>query len=482
MADLQRGTTVALRLLGAAVLGGVLGAVFAITPVAEKIIPPPQARAYPLPHHIPKYEGGVSLRFAMVHDVIHERFARHGKAYYTERNRRARLAIAEERRKQGSAGRPSPDYFAWCDDLGAGLDYLGEHDEAVRMLRAKLREQEALNYQGRDLYTTYANLGTFLIHGNFRKARDGDEAAKERLREGLAFIHKSIDVNPQAHFGREVWQAEVVEYMLAAMENPTILSKFDLIGDKLTSYWDTEWLGSSYWPHNWDTHQGRHAAAFLKAPYSKEKAASIRSSIACVGAEDGWKGVVRTSHQEPVPFDEPTLGIIGMWRLGGGANPHFALTLGEIMVRVGQRYIAWCAYERAVQMKDRFWPDAAIQEQFVTHCRARQAAIEKQLPEPDREQLRPRFEAELAYGQRYQREYQQYEADRIAAGVLIEDPHFYDDFHTQHAAIASPLGEADQYIAVSRVEEISLRIRTVLASMIFFTGLGALLAACIFPR
>src|SRR5438105_2255384 len=52
------------------------------------------ARAFPLPHHVPKYEGGITLRFAMVHDVLHERFPRHGEVYYEERNRRAREAVA----------------------------------------------------------------------------------------------------------------------------------------------------------------------------------------------------------------------------------------------------------------------------------------------------------------------------------------------------------------------------------------------------
>ncbi len=481
MAASGRRTTVVRVILGATLAGAIFGVIVASTDLAAKLIPPPQARAYPLPQHIPKYEGGVSLRFAMVHDVIHERFARHGSAYYTERNRRARLALATERSKQG-ADKPSPAYFALFDDLGAGLDYLGDHDEAVRVLRAKLQEQQALNYQGRDLYTTYANLGTFLIHGNFLKARSGDEAARERLREGLDFIHKSIEVNPQAHFGREVWQAVAVEYMLAALENPAILSRFDLIGDRLTSVWDTEWPQSSYWFRRWNSYQGRQAAAFLKGPYSAEKAADLRESITPVGAEDDWAKRVPTSHQKPVPFDEPTLGIIGMWRLGGGANPHFARTLGEIMVRVGQRYIAWCAYERAVEMKDRFWPDPAIQEQFITHCRTRQAAIEKQLPEQDREQLRPRFKAELAYGRRYQQEYQQYEADRIAAGASIDDPHFYDDFHARHAAIASPLGEADQYVGISGNEETSYRIRLILASVLFFAGLVAFLAVWMLPR
>ena len=40
-----------------------------------------------------------------------------------------------------------------------------------------------------------------------------------------------------------------------------------------------------------------------------------------------------------------------------------------------------------------------------------------------------RFQAELEYGQAYQREYRQYEADQIARGASIDDPHFYDAFH-----------------------------------------------------
>src|SRR5205823_3677559 len=146
-----------------------------------------EIREYPLPHHIPKYEGGISLRFAMVHDVIHERYPRHGEAYYRERNRLARQGLAE-------AGRPHDEaYFALFDDLGAGLDALKDDDEAVRVLRDKLREQEALGWEGRRLYTTYANLGTFLIHGSARAAFFGDAGPKERLREGLSFIRQSIE-------------------------------------------------------------------------------------------------------------------------------------------------------------------------------------------------------------------------------------------------------------------------------------------------
>lgn len=374
--------------------------------------PHPEVREFPLPHHIPKYEGGVSPRFAMVHDVIHERFPRHGEAYYQERNRRVRQALEENKGPHDEA------YFALFDDLGAGLDYLKQHDEAVRVLRDKLSEQEALGQKDRQLYTTYANLGTFLIHGNARAALSGDAAAQERLREGLSFIRKSIEVNPEAHFGREVWQAVAVEYLLAVSDNPQLLLQYDMVGDRLADDVDAgERRG--FTNHYGMTGANREVAAYLQGQGAERLGDPItfrKSFITHVGADPGWDGAVPSLHREPVPFDEPALGIIGMWRLGGGANPHFALALGEIMLRVGQRYIAWCAYERAARMADRLWPDPDIQRQFVEHCRRRQQVIERQLPGEEVKGLRPRFEAELAHGQRYQKEYQEYEAERIRAG------------------------------------------------------------------
>jgi hypothetical protein len=138
-----------------------------------------------------------------------------------------------------------------------------------------------------------------------------------------------------------------------------------------------------------------------------------------------------------------------MWRQGGGANPHFALALGETMLRVGQRYIAWAAYERAGRMADRFWPGPAVQQSLRDHCRRAAAQIEETLsfrgrtrdrrppwqhvspPPPGRGggRLRPSFDAELALGEGYRRAYQQYEAAKIAAGVPITDTHVFDEFH-----------------------------------------------------
>jgi hypothetical protein len=433
----------------AAAVGGLVGGLSGSTDLVQsRLRPSPQPQEYPLPHHIPKYPGGISLRFAMVHDVLHERFPRHGRAYYVERNRRVRAALQKARTH---TFQPTDEYFKLQDDLGVGLDSLGEFAEAVGVMRDKLRQQQHAGQSGRRLYTTYANLGTFLIHASYPQARTGDKAANARLREGLSFIRQASDADPEANFGREAWQAAAVEFALVAIDRPGLLLEYDLCGNRLQQAIDpaeTRCVDSLLWTHD-DRH--REAAAYLAGAQSvRLNPDHLRVSITKVGAEPGWRSAVHSSIQEPVPFDEPTLGMVGMWRLGGGANPQYALALGEIMLRVGQRYIAWCAYERAAQMKERFWPDHAIQEKFAEHCRARQAVIEDELAPEARARLRPAFAEELELGQKFREGYQRYEAEQIAAGASIEDPRFYDAFYAGHASIASPVGAEDRFVVIGK--------------------------------
>ena len=224
---------------------------------------------------------------------------------------------------------------------------------------------------------------------------------------------------------------------------------------------------------------------------------AVREWITKVGAEDGWKDVAVPSHRTPVPFDEPTLGMIGIWRQGSGANPHFALALGETMLRVGQRYIAWAAYERASRLASRFSPDPATQQFLRDHCRKRQGQIEETLtfqgsapsyhpawqhisPPPGAEavaDLRPSFEAELAHGEGFQRAYQEYEAQKIAAGVPIADEHFFDEFDAGREPIASPVGPEDTFAFVPRKKMSEYTARRGWAWGAFFAGAGAMTVA-----
>lgn len=438
------------RVDGAALAGAVFGALVGAAGCWPALT---RARTVevPLPYHEPPVEGGIAFRYAMVHDVLTERYPRHGRAYYEERNRRVRAALE-------TAGTPD-ERWPLADDLGAGLDFLGEHDEAVAVLRRKRAEQEAAGISGRAMYTTYANLGTFLIHGAFGEAIAGDAAARGRLEEGRALIDRAIAVNPGAHFGREAWQAVAVESILAAIDDPTLLGRRDLIGqwritDRPIARQEPGRFGPSDEPRSIER-RGEWVQAVRADPEGPPPGRVHVRRLMLTGVDEGAK--------RAVAFDEPCLGIIGMWRLGGGPNPHFALALAGIMERVGQQRLAWAAYSRALEMKDRFWPDPAIVSELAADCEARRRVLD----------FDPRFEDELAHGRRYQAAYEAYEADRIAAGDSIDDPDFDAAFRAEHGPIATAPGEAD----FLDVEIEPPRVLAVLPGAVFWAGLLALLFA-----
>src|SRR5580704_3227735 len=72
----------------------------------------PHRQCYvPLPHHVPSSPNGLSFRFAMAHDVIHERYPKHGPVFYRERER-----LAREKLKHISAD--SDEALGLYDDIG----------------------------------------------------------------------------------------------------------------------------------------------------------------------------------------------------------------------------------------------------------------------------------------------------------------------------------------------------------------------------
>ncbi|MBC8289608.1 MAG: hypothetical protein H8E37_04750 [Planctomycetes bacterium] len=121
--------------------------------------------------------------FPQIAELISGKFLRHSKAFYEWRikNRQARLEA-------------TPNDVALYDDLAVAYDKTGQHEKAIETI---LKVQEIKP----DRYETLANLGTFHIH-------NGD------LETGLGFIEKAIEVNPEAHFGREIYQKLLVKYVL----------------------------------------------------------------------------------------------------------------------------------------------------------------------------------------------------------------------------------------------------------------------------
>lgn len=161
-----------------------------------------------------------------------------------------------------------------------------------------------------------------------------------------------------------------------------------------------------------------------------------RESITRIGAEDGWAEEAKLSVKERVPFDEPVLGIVGIWRQDG-AHPYLAITLGNIMVRVGQLDLAWCAYQRAQIEMDRFIADTSVRAELAGYCRSqqREMRVDQDVPQ--------RFEAELKYGKNYQMDFQTFEENQFKRGWLADGVDFYKDFDESRPPIATLPGRED---------------------------------------
>jgi len=481
----------------------------------------------PAPYRTPRTFGGTALRMAMVHDVLHQRYPRHGTAYYEHRAASVRARLADVDLESN----PSLEDLALLDDLSAALDHLHRAEEAVGIQQRKLRllgehypdsladipapffddpacigidcTEEAMRRLSQpdpeparmSAYRTHANLGTHLIHASFRAALAGDAAARARLEEGLEHIRKAIGIRPGAHFGREEWQVNAVETLLAQLDDPT--PRFDLVGNDLMAdppddpeMFDHRWHPRSPL-HTWHRERGALEAWIAGSdipPDARQRglepAASLRTRIRRVNFRDPRIWDSETPHPWPpgkrypdgVPFDEPTLAVLGMWMLGGGPNPQFALALGGIMEQVEQRHLAWAAYARALELGGESFPHAE-------RCNGRMRAIEKSLWHdngPSRGSLQALFEKELAEGKAWQAAYQDYEAERIAAGDDPEAPDFYAAFHRTHGSIASSPGPEDTLrIHSSRPPG---RGRVDWGMALLCAGIGGLLGSLVGPR
>ena len=140
-------------------------------------------------------------KFPHVHELMTGKFLRHSKEFYYWRVKHRSEMV-----------KLHPDSLNLYDDLAWALDKIGRHEKAKEVLFRKDSIKPGL-------YETEANLGTVYIHNG-------------ELRKGLEHIKKAIQINPNAHFGREIYQQYVVEYVLEKKDSIGAL-KFPLgkVGD-----------------------------------------------------------------------------------------------------------------------------------------------------------------------------------------------------------------------------------------------------------
>jgi tetratricopeptide (TPR) repeat protein len=128
--------------------------------------------------------GMETQRFPDALELITGKFLRHSPEFYQWRikDREAKL-------------KTNPTQWSYYDDLAVAYAKLHNNAKAIELMlkKEKLHPQQ---------YETYANLGTFYIHD-------------KQYEKGLTYIKKAIAINPDAHFGREVYQQYLVEYILS---------------------------------------------------------------------------------------------------------------------------------------------------------------------------------------------------------------------------------------------------------------------------
>jgi hypothetical protein len=468
------------RVLTMGVLGGAIGMAAAAADEKGAIAFQHKVVTFPAPYQLPKYPGGTSLRLAMLHDVLLDRYLRHGAAWYERRTADARAVIASRPPRPATGPAFDDALLSAMDDLAVGLEHLHRSDEAIAVMKAKLallpsiaverptppgpqtagaadapavQELQAVERAGalpperHHQYTVRANLGTSMIHAALARAMAGDTAAPHQLAEGVGYIDESIALNPAAHFGREKWQSVAVRHLLACLQDPSLRTTYDLIGNAWEEFDKTApaLQKRSYRSY---VRVGLPQPVGADAAIPAEERVLYRRQISRTGATPDWVEAVHPLVDSPAPFDEPALALVGMWTLGGGPNPHSALALAHVAQQIGQLEIAWDGYERAVELGDAFAPDAAAREALVRHCRAAQAAIARAEAPADpagwEATTRRRHREELAWAHQYQGEYEAWEAGQIERGVPLEAPGFYEEFFKTHPPIASPVGHADE--------------------------------------
>ncbi|MEZ6142810.1 MAG: hypothetical protein R3B84_19785 [Zavarzinella sp.] len=133
------------------------------------------------------------VRFPSTMELLTGRFVRHSEKYYTWR--------IEDRLKKLQQ---DPNNLEFLDDLAVAYEKTGQTDLAIATARKMLELQQ-------DRYETLANLGTFYVHAG-------------KLEEGAKWIQKAIEINPDAHFGREKYQLYLVQYLISIPPDQTAFS------------------------------------------------------------------------------------------------------------------------------------------------------------------------------------------------------------------------------------------------------------------
>lgn len=128
----------------------------------------------------------------------------------------ARIERIEKELAKGSA---DPNLY---DDLSSAYERLGKTDQAIKVIEGKLKLKAKLSKE--DTYRYHANIGTFLAHKALAVKGKRD---KVLLQQALGHLEKAVEINPEAHFGREAAQIELVRALAKDLPEPKYFEHSD---------------------------------------------------------------------------------------------------------------------------------------------------------------------------------------------------------------------------------------------------------------
>ncbi len=124
-----------------------------------------------------------------------------------------------------------PNNLDAYDNIAVAYDRIGEGDKALKWIREK--RKHLVNAPSLQLYSTEANEGTFLIVRWIRGHKPGDLTDAIESEKHIA---KALQINPNAHFGREFAQLYCIRAMIECGKQkewmPTFTQKLISIADR----------------------------------------------------------------------------------------------------------------------------------------------------------------------------------------------------------------------------------------------------------
>ena len=143
-------------------------------------------------------------------DAIVGRVPIYPKEYYNFRISRSVQIVAKE-----------PYNLNELDNLTVAYDKLG--NSKLAFFYSDLKRQALIKHPDKEHeYRYYANRGTIEAHAWLRGK---DHANKHLLDRSIANLKKCIEINPDAHFGREIVQVKLIEIIRDAITTPYPITK-----------------------------------------------------------------------------------------------------------------------------------------------------------------------------------------------------------------------------------------------------------------